>query len=87
MNLKGDAAQLLDPGLAPAGGDASPAAAAPAAAAEAWNEEQELALVKALKAVGKDVDDRWGQVRGGSGICGWRGNHAAAHERCCLGTP
>ncbi|KAL4449534.1 hypothetical protein ABPG77_007178 [Micractinium sp. CCAP 211/92] len=75
VNLKGEAAQLLEPGLATAaaaaGSAAAPAAAAagtaaPAAVASAasgeWTEEQELALVKALKTVGKDAEDRWGQV-------------------------
>lgn len=70
VTLKGEAVQLLDP-LAAAAAAAAPAApaAAPAAAAapapaagDAWNEEQELALVKALKTVGKDAEDRWGQV-------------------------
>lgn len=77
VNLKGEAAQLLEPGLATAaaaaGSAAAPAAAAagtaaPAAVASAasggWTEEQELALVKALKTVGKDAEDRWGQVGG-----------------------
>ena len=27
-----------------------------------WTKDQELALVKALKAIGKDVSDRWGQI-------------------------
>ncbi|KAL4443910.1 hypothetical protein ABPG75_011647 [Micractinium tetrahymenae] len=77
VNLKGEAAQLLEPGLAPApaaaAGAAAPAAVAgaaggapPAAVSSAtsgeWTEEQELALVKALKTVGKDAEDRWGQV-------------------------
>ncbi|KAI7843108.1 hypothetical protein COHA_003279 [Chlorella ohadii] len=76
VNLKGDAAVLLEPGLAaaaaaPAGGAAAAPAAAAAAPAPAtvvsaasgeWSEEQELALVKALKQVGKDAEDRWGQV-------------------------
>ena len=73
MNLKGEAAALLEPGAA-AAAPATGAAAAPAAAGAAgaatvvsaasgeWSEEQELALVKALKQVGKDVEDRWGQV-------------------------
>lgn len=69
VNLKGDAAQLLEPGLATAAPAAGAAPAAPAAAAVTsassgeWSEEQELALVKALKTVGKDAEDRWGQVR------------------------
>jgi DnaJ family protein C protein 2 len=43
VTLKGEAVKALDP----------------LAASEAWNEEQELALVKALKIVSKDVEDRW----------------------------
>ncbi|PRW60561.1 dnaJ-like protein subfamily C member 2-like [Chlorella sorokiniana] len=74
VNLKGEAAVLLEPGAAaaaPAAGAAAPAAPAAAGAAPAtvvsaasgeWSEEQELALVKALKQVGKDAEDRWGQV-------------------------
>jgi DnaJ family protein C protein 2 len=66
VNLKGEAAKLLEPGAVPQPAPAAPAtAAAPVAAAaggDEWSEEQELALVKALKAVGKDVEDRWGQV-------------------------
>jgi DnaJ family protein C protein 2 len=77
VNLKGDAAQLLEPGAAKANGHAAPAApaAAPAgasspqaaaspagAAGDSWDEEQELALIKALKVIGKDVEDRWRHV-------------------------
>lgn len=76
VNLKGDAAQLLEPGAVPAAAAAAPVPAAPAAPAAAapavvsaasgdWSEVQELALVKALKQVGKDAEDRWGQVRAG----------------------
>ncbi len=88
VNLKGDAAVLLEPGLAaaaaaPAGGAAAAPAAAAAAPAPAtvvsaasgeWSEEQELALVKALKQVGKDAEDRWGQV-------GWVGVFSCAGSR------
>lgn len=27
-----------------------------------WNKEQEMALVKALKEIGRDVEDRWDRI-------------------------
>lgn len=38
----------------------APAPAAPAQGGEEWSKAQELALIKALKAIGKDVPDRCG---------------------------
>ena len=72
-SLPGDAAVVLGGanGLPPAAADAAAgdgggadAAAAPAEAAGSgeWAEEVEVALVKALKRVGKEVADRWDQV-------------------------
>ena len=45
----------------PAAGDAKKPAAAAAESGE-WNEEQESALVKAMKQFGKELSDRWDRV-------------------------
>ncbi|KAK9818427.1 hypothetical protein WJX72_012515 [[Myrmecia] bisecta] len=44
------------------GGAAAPADGQKKAGESGWSEEQELALVKAMKQFGKDVEDRWERV-------------------------
>lgn len=66
VNIKGAAAAVLQE-ESPAKPVVKPDKAADAAKATdaktgEWSEEQELALVKALKAVDKAADDRWEQV-------------------------
>ena len=92
VNLKGEAAQLLEPGMAApaaaagaggppaAGAGAAPATVVSAASGE-WSEEQELALVKALKQVGKDAEDRWGQV-GAALVVVWVGDADVVVDPC-----
>lgn len=68
VNLKGDAARQLEPSAAAAAAPATPVPAAAtngsaaAAGGEEWSEAQVVELVKALKVVTKDVDDRWKHV-------------------------
>lgn len=45
-------------------GSKPPPASPEAAAPEQWTEAQELALIKALKVVRKEVPDRWEAVAG-----------------------
>ena len=71
VSFKGDAAVALggangvpaaEGADAAAEGGAEAAAPAEAAGSGEWDEEQEVALVKALKRVGKEAADRWDQV-------------------------
>eukprot|EP00798_Chlamydomonas_sp_ICE-L_P015528 gene15528-21617_t len=51
VNLSGKAADQMNAALG--------VAKVAATTSGSWNEEQELALVKAMKQYGKDVEDRW----------------------------
>lgn len=75
VNLRGQAAAAVTAPAAPPAPAAAPAAAAPVAAAPApavtsaaaaetaeWSQDDELALVKALKDIPKDASDRWDRV-------------------------